>query len=587
MSIDVPTLRDAEPDRLFGAADAYAVLATAVGEHADTWRDGVDARVRGSGWSGDAAADAERSLARSSAKLVAAQLELVRIAPVLREGAEAFLLAQAKLRAALADAASGGYRVADDGGVSWPPSAAERHDPDAPDRARQGAALRDRIAEALTEAAHADQVTAERLRRHTDAARTGAGLDPAFAATELASTALSSAFGGGPEDLVRAGLPGPDAPPTEVNAWWKSLPADERQRLVTEYPAEIGNRDGIPALARDRANRIHLDRLIAELSNRQDPSEQDRKKLAGFQAVRDRLRDDQGKQPPSYLLVIGDQGQGRAALSYGDPDTADDVVAYVPGLNTEVRNLGGGDANRARDLWQTAHDLDPTRTTASIAWLGYDAPQAKEFGPDALAVAGDARAKQGGEAYQGFLQGLRAAHEGPPAHLTALGHSYGSLTVGQAAQRPGGIPVDDVILVGSPGTGAQHAAQLGVDPAHVWVGAAEHDPVSHLPSQREATGAGTGAVVGGLVGGLPGAVLGGFLGDHLGRHGDPHELWFGQDPASAEFGARRFDVADGPLGFASHSDYWNQGDGRDGHSLRNMGMIVSGHGDRVSGQERR
>ncbi|MGX4737128.1 alpha/beta hydrolase [Kitasatospora griseola] len=584
--MDVPTLRDADPQRLFGAADAYQALAEAVADDGRQWRAGVDDRVRNSGWTGNAADGARQSLSRTTGKLAAAQLELARIAPVLREGAEAFVLAQADLRRALQEAQAGGYQVSDDGGISWPPpSAAERHDPDAPDRARQGTDLRDRIGEALSKAAHADQVTAERLRQYTTDARTGAGLDPGTAAMRLNSTLLRAFTGS--EDLVLAGMPDQNASPTEVNSWWKSLPADEQQRLISQHPGEIGNRNGIPTPARDQANRIRLDQLVNDLSSRQNLSEWDRKKLEGFRSIQGRLKDDQGKQPPAYLLVIGDQGQGRAALAYGNPDTADDVVAYVPGLNTEIKNMGGGDANRARDLWQSAHDIDPSRSTASIAWLGYDAPQAKGISPDALAVAGDERAKQGGEAYQGFLQGLRASHEGQPAHLTALGHSYGSFTVGQAAQRPGGIPADDIILVGSPGTGAQKAGQLGVDGSHVWVGAAEHDPVSHLPSHAEAKGIGIGAGIGGLVGGVPGAVLGGFIGDKIAGHGDPHELWFGQDPASSEFGARRFDVADGPLGFQSHSDYWNQGDGRDGHSLRNMGMIVSGHGDRVIGQDRR
>ena len=584
--MDVPTLRDADPQRLFGAADAYQALADSVADDSQQWQAGVDNRVRDSGWTGTAADGARQSLSRTTGKLFAAHLELARIAPVLREGAEAFVLAQADLRRALQDAQAGGFQVSDDGGISWPPqTAAERHDPDAPDRARQGADLRDRIGEALSKAAHADQVTAQRLRQYTTDARTGAGLDPGTAAMRLNST-LMSAFTGS-EDLVLAGMPDQNASPTEVNSWWKSLPADEQQRMIAQHPDRIGNRDGIPTPARDQANRTNLDRMVNDLSSRQNLSDWDKKKLDGFRAIQGRLKDDQGKQPPAYLMVIGDQGQGRAAIAYGNPDTADDVVAYVPGLNTEVKNMGAGDANRARDLWQSAHDIDPTRKTASIAWLGYDAPQAKGISPDALAVAGDARAKQGGEAYQGFLQGLRASHEGQPAHLTALGHSYGSFTVGQAAQRPGGIPADDIILVGSPGTGAQKASQLGVDGSHVWVGAAEHDPVSHLPSHAEAKGIGIGAGIGGVLGGIPGAALGGYIGDKIAGHSDPHELWFGQDPASSEFGAHRFDVADGPLGFQSHSDYWNQGDGRDGHSLRNMGMIVSGHGDRVIGQDRR
>lgn len=82
-------------------------------------------------------------------------------------------------------------------------------------------------------------------------------------------------------------------------------------------------------------------------------------------------------------------------------------------------------------------------------------------------------------------------------------------------------------------------------------------------------------------------MVGGFIGDQVGKSGDPHELWFGQDPASSEFGGRRFDVADGEWQH-SHSDYWNQDSGGSGgNSLRNLGSIVSGHGDRVNLQEPR
>jgi len=591
VTVEIPTLRDARPSELFAAADAYAKLAAAFGQHSGTWKDGVDNRVRSSGWTGRNAETAEASLAATTGKLTAAQLELDRIAPILREGAEAFLIAQAKLKDALADADAGGFEVAENGGVSWPPpSQAERHDPDFRDRSGEGTQIRDRIAAALQEAEHADQVTAERLRHYTDNGRTGDGLKLDTAMMDLNSAVMSamSPFGG-PEDLVASGMPGKDAPATEVNSWWKALPADEQQRLIQRYPDEIGNRDGIPTPARDQANRLHLDQMITDLKGRQNLSDQDRKKLEGFEKIKGRLAQEEQRHddPKPFLLAIDDEGQGRGAIAFGNPDTADDVVAYVPGLNTEIGDIGGKDGNRAKDLWSASHNADPSKKISSIAWLGYDAPQAKEFSPESLAVSGPERGQQGGAGYQGFLQGLRASHEGQPAHVTALGHSYGSFTVGQAAQRPGGIPADDIILVGSPGTGAQHASQLGASPSHVWVGAADNDPVTHLPSHREAKGIGAGAVIGGVIAGPLGAVAGGFIGDQVGRSGDPHELWFGQDPASRDFGANRFDVAEGPLGFSSHSDYWNDRQGDGGSSLRNMAQIVTGHGDEVGRQEYR
>ncbi|MFJ1757557.1 alpha/beta hydrolase [Kitasatospora sp. NPDC088134] len=589
--MDLRTLRDARPDDLLAAADAYARLSTAFEQHSEVWASGVEGGVRNSGWRGNAADRADTSLHATTGKLGAARTELGRIAPILREGAEAFLIAQAKLRTALADAAEDGYRVDEDGSVSWPPS-------DSTDliqetvRNTNAALIGGRIGEILQEAAHADQVTAERLRHYTDNARTGAGLDQATAGTDAMT---SVALAGLDENLVSTGIPGKNASPTEVNAWWKALPPEEQQRLIQHHPEEIGNRDGIPSPARDRANRINLDRTITTMQGRHPLSPADQEKLAGFQRIKERLAEEDGNRaktpsenPQAYLLALEDTGQGRAAISFGNPDTADDVVSYVPGLGTKVGNVGEGDGNRAKDLWSASKGVDPSRQVASIVWLGYDAPQKDGVGTESLAVAGTERAEQGGEAYQGFLQGLRASHEGQPAHMTALGHSYGSFTMSQAAQRPGGIPVDDIIIVGSPGTGVQHAGQLGIDPSRVWVGAAENDPVSHLPSGNEAGWATAGALAGAGLG--PAGMATGFgIGGLVGHTTDPHELWFGQDPASNEYGANRFRVADGPIGFDSHSDYWDSDpySREPSTSLSNMAQVVTGHGGAVSRQEKR
>ncbi|MFD0393539.1 alpha/beta hydrolase [Streptomyces nogalater] len=85
------------------------------------------------------------------------------------------------------------------------------------------------------------------------------------------------------------------------------------------------------------------------------------------------------------------------------------------------------------------------------------------------------------------MAGLAATNDHKDPHLVAIGHSYGSRLVGAATQEPGGIPgADDIILLGSPGTGVDRAEELGVGKDHVFVGAAENDPVSHLPSKKEA-----------------------------------------------------------------------------------------------------
>ncbi|MFD9130034.1 alpha/beta hydrolase, partial [Kitasatospora sp. NPDC059571] len=213
------------------------------------------------------------------------------------------------------------------------------------------------------------------------------------------------------------------------------------------------------------------------------------------------------------------------------------------------------------------------RSPAAMVWLGYDAPPNHGLDPRSAAVADDARARAGADGLNRFLAGLRAARPDPPAHVTAVGHSYGSLVVGLAAEHSGGAGLDDVVLVGSPGAGVQRADQLGVGAGHVYTATAACDPVGRLPAVGE-----LGASM--VLGGVPGAVAGQALG--------PGQLWFGRDPAGADFGAHRFGVAPGDPGhaFASHSAYFDESSDGPSESLANLGRVVAGRGAEVTPQGR-
>lgn len=123
-----------------------------------------------------------------------------------------------------------------------------------------------------------------------------------------------------------------DASPAAVREWWAHLTDEQREEYLAVYPDQIGNLNGIPSLIRDTANRDNLQLLIGELEGRDD--EVSRVRLAGLREIHRQL--DAGGQPPMYLLGIGDEGNGRAIVSYGNPDTARNVAAYVPGLNTSL-----------------------------------------------------------------------------------------------------------------------------------------------------------------------------------------------------------------------------------------------------------
>ncbi|MFG2600341.1 alpha/beta hydrolase [Streptomyces sp. NPDC048462] len=375
---------------------------------------------------------------------------------------------------------------------------------------------------------------------------------------------------------LKSGIP-LDASPAARKAWWAGLTDEQREEYLAVYPDQIGNLDGIPALVRDTANRDNLQLLIGKLDGLE--GEEAETKLAGLREIDRQLS--AGRQPPMYLLGIGDEGNGRAIVSFGNPDTARNVSAYVPGLNTSLdEDFARNDLKRARDTAIGTQQHDPS--SAGIVWLGYDAPQSVD-GFDSLDVMGDERAERGGGAFNRFMDGISVTNEGEDPHVTAIGHSYGSRTVGAATQEGGGIPgVDDIVLVGSPGVGVDRAEDLGVGKDHVFVGAAENDVVTKLPSKQQSA---VGAAV--WMTGPVGSYLVGDLADQ----GDD-DLWFGKDPASEAFGARRFPVGDGPklvsgngLSIDAHSQYFDPD--RDASSANSIALVAAGQSNRLRAEEYR
>ena len=582
--MDIKTLHDADIIGISTAKSAFDTLATAFGQHIESWQHDVVDRLGHSEWTGTAAGHANTRISNLGTELQAAKQELGLVSRALQDAYDGFAAAQAHLISALDDAKKQKLTVADDGGITWD------KDPNSPnfagnDAENQAKQIQSRITAALNEADHADQAINTRLAHLATNASNGTGLDSATAKADQAATdALSQ-------------VPAAGTDPNSVKAWWNGLTDEQQHRMILNHPDQIGNLDGIPAAARNDANRTNLKNLIQD-RNRQlndlgpepkqylgyvkgepvtNPEYEKwkakhdalKKQLEGFQSIQDRLDgkvDDgaggPGSNPPLLLLGIGDQGQGRAIVSWGDPDKARNVSSLVPGLNSNLAGVGGGDAATAKGIYdaavQSARYNNEPPSVASVFWLGYDAPQL-----DGPSVLMQDRANEGGAAYQKFLTGLRATHEGAPAHMTAQGHSYGSLVVGKATQQPGGLPVDDIVLVGSPGVGVDKASQLGIGADHVYVGTAKNDPVADAPA--------------------PGMLVPGWAAYEAIAH--PDGAWHGTDPASQSFGGQRFSVADGTM-TDSHDNYFGK-HGKGGDSLSNIGKIVSGHGSTITREDPR
>lgn len=575
---------------LDGAAGGWGRLS----DRADVARDRIDQRIltglreTQEGEAVDAALDRLRRLSRNF-QYVHTETGLVRTA--LNSLAHEVRAHQRLVREAVEDAERLKFSVHADGSVSYPEkeglvageplpggrTAGGSGFPDltaspgtltAPNpHAATAQDIADRIARAVTLATEADTRYAGILR----SLKAEDGLDVPISAWTDAAADMASV-----REAARAYLN--DHIPYRASAaerkeWWASLPPELRDEYLATYPDVIGNLDGIPAVVRDAANRDNLQLLIGKLAGLDDGEAAE--KLEALRLIAEQLEAPlKPGDPPMYLLGIGDEGNGRAIVSYGNPDASKNVAAYVPGLNTSLDvEFVTGDVKRVRDTAVAAREIN--ESSSAIVWLGYDAPQSPDW-LSSFDVAMSASAAEGGVGFDEFMEGVSVANENSDPHLTAIGHSYGSCAVGLAAQQKGGISgVDDIVLVGSPGVGVDHADDLAVGEDHVFVGAAENDVVTKLPSKYEAAA----GVAGFLVGGPMGSALLVSAADPDGDDG-----WFGKDPASASFGARRFRTSDGPsfFGFgsiAAHSQYFDHD--LDSASADNIALIVAGESGRI------
>ncbi len=378
--------------------------------------------------------------------------------------------------------------------------------------------------------------------------------------------------------LARAGFGGMPSSAADVKRFWDTLSPTERQQLLAADPQLWGNTNGVPCVDRDYANRIvlaaelgELDAIFAQHGWPPPRSVEDIESLTADQLFElgwgphpgDWINlNEAGKEQcqsfkdalataatlrraadgiPAFLYAYDSSayhGEGRAAIAFGNPDLAEDIAVCVPGLESRVSKIDqvGGDAY---NLYLETRAADRSRSLATIAWQGYDAP---EF--DNVMFQGNADA--GARLLAADVSALNLTHTGGDPRITVVAHSYGSTTTGLSLQRYGlADSADQVILIGSPGVGgsADSVSDLHLRPDQLFVGSASRDLVTTAYGQ------------------------------------------LGADPAEDTFGGTRFKaenvnrVADNrnPFNVDDHSLYYDVG--THSESLYAMADIVSGHAD--------
>ena len=312
-------------------------------------------------------------------------------------------------------------------------------------------------------------------------------------------------------------VPQPNWSPSQNAAWWNSLPEERKKFLIDHCPDGIRHLDGLPAAARDQANRRALDGYVdangkehqgalkdakraveeAQLAYDIADKKQANNKTDGYvaakkgdaqiklerakeayedlKAIREQTANDVRASKglaPAYLLDFNydnDYHRTTAIVSSGNPDTATHVSTLVPGIGTNVRgDLAKYVAANDRLRAQTAHAGADPNNVATISYLGYVAP--KNDGLNNIQAADIGYANRAAPVLARFEEGLRANAEANHHKFTntLVTHSYGSTTGGKAAALMAPGTVDRLILTGSPGGGVQSIDEYNVPREHVY-----------------------------------------------------------------------------------------------------------------------
>ncbi|WP_167153195.1 alpha/beta hydrolase [Streptomyces sp. MBT27] len=603
--MDLATLRKLKPYEFAEAADGYRAISDRAGASKDDLINRIVPGMR-EALTGEAATAAIGQIQQLVENFQYTQTECGLISAALNGFSHDIEAPKKKLDAAIADAEANRLTVNSDGSVSYPaggkpgaPTPAPggqttgQTDPTAQALNRQAANFdpnpgfrlaqecADRIAAALKEATDADAKWAPTIQALVaDDDLTVSARDWADVESDTRGVAELA-----DEYLHSLAAPPDHGTPKQNADWWKSLSPEERSAYLSVHPDTIGALNGLPADVRDEANRsiltekrahdqlelasippepknkytyitsngfaakVHTDEWVAwnnQYGDRKGQLGDAIKAMEQIQKRYDTYTGDPATRP--YLLGFDDKKLGHVIMSIGNPDTADNVTTYVPGTGAKLTEVDGL-IQRAEKLQAQATTLDPAHTTASLVWLGYDAPQ------DVMGDAMDSKfADAASQPLSDFLAGVDTAHGGH-VNSTVLGHSYGSLVAGEALRDHPGVPVDNAILVGSPGVGVNHAKDLNIPADHVWAATAKNDLINLAPPPA-----------GPLAPLNPKAYMQLF---------DDHSILYGYDPTTDDFGGKTFHVADGKLpgadGFMpAHSQYWEN------ESLVNMATIATG-----------
>jgi hypothetical protein len=424
-----PTLAQAtawRPEALHELADAWDKAAEELIARVETVAHTVEP------WTGEAADAARHHAATITADAGALARSLVTAAVAARDGADQIATARADVLARVASARDEGFAVADDASV------AVYADP----------------VPLLVALAGGDPGVAYdllELRAVELSAQINDALDRLGAADADAASDIAEAF---------VASPAAGAAPTVPAGAWPTMSQDriadqiaamtpaQRQRLIAEFPQQVGNTDGMPWDMRVAANRANIAQAIIDTD---DPGRVEfYRSLLG--EVDDPARS--GQRVDRQILAF-DPARASLVELNGNLATASSVAVLVPGMNTTIEGSAANTQTARRFVSATRGEV------ATITYLGGPFPRGNPV-TGLVDAASPRYALDMAPRLVAFSEDVDRTVDatGRRVPVTYIGHSYGGSILGTAEAL--GMTADRTLYVAAAGTG------VGVDDPGDW-----------------------------------------------------------------------------------------------------------------------
>lgn len=234
-----------------------------------------------------------------------------------------------------------------------------------------------------------------------------------------------------------------------------TMTAEQRQRLVDEFPRQVGNTDGIPWDMRIAANRVNIAQAIADEQQTNQPGST--RRVEFYKGLLAEIDDPtgSGRRIDRQILAFDPDRASLLELN-GNLASARSLTVMVPGMNTTIEASAANTTTARRFVSATKGEV------AAITYLGGPFPGADNLAAGVADAADPRYALDMAPRLVAFSEDVARTVDatGRNMPVTYIGHSYGGSIMGTAEEF--GLTADRTLYLAAAGAG------VGVDDPSDW-----------------------------------------------------------------------------------------------------------------------